>query len=122
MTPISPFTNDMNTASVIGPTKPVQDKRSFLVHWPNHQMQRLLIIPLVILFLSPSPLLALDNTIKISTEHSKNLGVTLGNLTRITQIPLLYAPAKVVVPPSQEFIVSGSQAGLITKLTAAIGD
>ncbi|MDD5272093.1 MAG: efflux RND transporter periplasmic adaptor subunit [Methylovulum sp.] len=72
--------------------------------------------------LSPPPLLALDNTIKISTERSNNLGVTLGKLTPVTQVPILYAPAKIVVPPTQEYIVSSSQAGLITQLDAALGD
>jgi len=71
---------------------------------------------------SPSPAFALNNVIIISTEHSNNLGVTLGKLTPVSQVPVLYAPAKIVVPPTQEFIVSASQAGLVMKLNAAIGD
>ncbi|MCX7069192.1 MAG: efflux RND transporter periplasmic adaptor subunit [Methylococcales bacterium] len=63
-----------------------------------------------------------ENQINISQEHFNNLGVTLGKLEVVSQIPLLTAPAKVVVPPAQEFVVSASQAGLITKLNAAIGD
>jgi cobalt-zinc-cadmium efflux system membrane fusion protein len=63
-----------------------------------------------------------ENQIKISQENFNNLGVTLGNTQLVTQIPLLTAPAKVVVPPEKEFVVSTSQAGLITKLNAAIGD
>jgi membrane fusion protein, heavy metal efflux system len=63
-----------------------------------------------------------ENNVKITEEHYKNLGVTLGKLEAATQIPLLTAPAKVVVPPEQEYVISASQAGLITKLNAAIGD
>jgi len=63
-----------------------------------------------------------DNTIQISQDHFNNLGVTLGKLEPVKQIPVLTAPAKVVIPPTQEYIVSASQAGLITKLNAAIGD
>jgi cobalt-zinc-cadmium efflux system membrane fusion protein len=63
-----------------------------------------------------------ENNVKISKEHFANLGVTLGKLQAATQIPLLTAPAKVVVPPSREYVVSASQAGLITKLNASIGD
>jgi cobalt-zinc-cadmium efflux system membrane fusion protein len=63
-----------------------------------------------------------ENQIKISQENFNNLGVTLGNTQLVTQIPLLTAPAKVVVPPEKEFVVSTSQAGLITKLNVAIGD
>lgn len=63
-----------------------------------------------------------DDTIQLAEEHFNNLGVTLGKLTPVSQIPVLYAPAKVVIPPSHEYIVSASQSGLITKLTVSIGD
>lgn len=63
-----------------------------------------------------------ENAIQISEDHFNNLGVTLGKLESVKQIPVLTAPAKVVVPSTKEYIVSASQAGLITKLNAAIGD
>ncbi|MGZ8151934.1 MAG: efflux RND transporter periplasmic adaptor subunit [Methylovulum sp.] len=63
-----------------------------------------------------------ENTVQLSEEHIKNLGVTLGKPVAVSQIPLLVAPAKVVIPPSQEYIVSASQSGLITRLTAAVAD
>ncbi len=67
------------------------------------------------------PVLA-ENTIQISQDYFKNLGVILGKLEPAKQIPVLTAPAKVVIPPTQEYIVSASQAGLITKLSAGLGD
>lgn len=66
--------------------------------------------------------IAAENTIAISQEYVTNLGIILGKLTPAKQIPLLTAPAKVVIPPEHEYIVSASQAGLITKLNAALGD
>lgn len=63
-----------------------------------------------------------ENTVSISAERFKNLGVLLGTLEPVAQIPLLTAPAKVVVPPAHEYLVSASQSGLITKLNASIGD
>lgn len=63
-----------------------------------------------------------DQQITISQVQLYNLGVKTGPLEAIKQVPLLYAPAKVVIPPSQEFIVSTAQAGLISKLNVAIGD
>jgi cobalt-zinc-cadmium efflux system membrane fusion protein len=63
-----------------------------------------------------------ENSVKISEQHFSNLGVTLGKLQTANQVPLLTAPAKVAVPPEQEYVVSASQAGIITKLNAAIGD
>jgi cobalt-zinc-cadmium efflux system membrane fusion protein len=68
-----------------------------------------------------SPAIA-ENIIQISEDHFNNLGVTLGKLEPAKQIPVLTAPAKVVIPSTQEFIVSASQAGLITKLNASMGD
>lgn len=65
---------------------------------------------------------ASENVIQISKAHLENLGVKLGKLEAVKQIPVLYAPAQVVVPPTHEFIVSASQAGLINKLNVAIGD
>jgi len=68
------------------------------------------------------PLAIAGNAIKISRDHFNNLGVTLGKLELAKQIPVLIAPAKVVIPPTREYIVSASQAGLITKLNASMGD
>lgn len=65
---------------------------------------------------------ATENTIQISSENIINLGVVLSTLEPVTQIPLLSAPATVVIPPTQEYIVSATQAGLINKLNVAIGD
>ena len=65
---------------------------------------------------------AAENVIQISQENLDNLGVKLGKLEPVTQFPVLSAPAKVVIPPAQEYIVSASQAGVIEKLNAAVGD
>lgn len=69
-----------------------------------------------------SPVSYAENSVKISEQNFGNLGVTLGKLQAASQVPLLTAPAKVVVPPEQEYVVSASQAGIITKLNASIGD
>ncbi len=63
-----------------------------------------------------------ENTVLLSAEQIKDLGISLGKLTVASQIPVLYAPAKVVIPPNKDYIVSASQAGLITQLTASVGD
>ena len=63
-----------------------------------------------------------ENTIKLSQDNLNNLGITLGKLESVKQIPVLTAPAKVVVPPTNEYVVSASQAGVITTLKAAVGD
>ncbi len=60
--------------------------------------------------------------IKLSTSQRINLGIQLGKLESVSQIPLLYAPAKVTVPPAKEFLISASQSGLVSKLDVSIGD
>ncbi|MGZ4957999.1 MAG: efflux RND transporter periplasmic adaptor subunit [Methylomonas sp.] len=65
---------------------------------------------------------ALDNEINISQEQIDNLGIKVGPLTASQQIPLLYAPAKVVVPADHELLVSSTLSGLVVQLHANIGD
>jgi RND family efflux transporter, MFP subunit len=72
--------------------------------------------------LFPTSSVASENSIAIATDHIQNLGVVLGKLEPAKQIPLLTAPAKAVVPPSRDYLVSSSQSGLITQLNASIGD
>ena len=73
-------------------------------------------------FLFISVCSAESDVIKISQAQLYNLGIKLGKLEPVKQIPLLYAPAKVSVPPTEEYLISASQAGLISKLNVAIGD
>lgn len=60
--------------------------------------------------------------IKLSQAQRINLGIQLGKLESVSQIPLLYAPAAVTVPPTEEFLISASQSGLVSQLKVAIGD
>ncbi len=63
-----------------------------------------------------------QQTIQLSAQNSENLGIVQGKLIRATQIPLLYAPAKVLIPNNNEYVVSASQSGIIHQLNAATGD
>ena len=97
-----------------------------LIKKPKAKGQRLQEQSVLRLFLSAlllfCPPVSAENAIHISQDYFNNLGVTLGKPALAKQIPILTAPAKVVIPPTQEYIVSASQAGLITKLNAALGD
>jgi len=75
---------------------------------------------LVICFLS-TPLFAVQQ-ITISAAQVDNLGIKLGKLQPIQSIPLLEAPAKVSLPPANEYFVSISYAGLVSKIHASVGD
>ena len=63
-----------------------------------------------------------ESTIQLSEEHLNSLGIVLGKFEVAKQLPVLNAPAKVVIPAAYEYLVSASQAGLIIKLNAAVGD
>lgn len=63
-----------------------------------------------------------EKIIQLAPQQIDNLGIKLGKLEPASQIPLFSAPAKVAVPPSHEYIVSSSQAGLIVKMNASLGD
>lgn len=69
-----------------------------------------------------SNLLSAENEIALTQDQINNLGVKTGSLQQVQQIPLLYAPAKITIPPDREYIVTASQAGLISKLNASTGD
>ena len=73
-------------------------------------------------FLVVSVCSAESDVIKITQAQIFNLGIKVGRLEPVNKIPLLYAPAIVTVPPAKEFLISASQAGLISKLNVAIGD
>jgi len=63
-----------------------------------------------------------DEQIKLSTTQLYNLGVKLGTPTAITSVPLMDAPAKVSIPPANEYLVSTAQAGLVNQINVSIGD
>lgn len=65
---------------------------------------------------------ASSDQIQITEEQFENLGITTGRLQAIKEVPVLYAPGRVIVPPNNDYIVSAAQAGLISKLEVAIGD
>lgn len=60
--------------------------------------------------------------ISLSQEQIDNLGIKLGAPSVSQQVPLLYAPAKVVVPANREVLVSSTQAGVVAQMQANIGD
>ncbi|BCG65601.1 MAG: membrane fusion protein, cobalt-zinc-cadmium efflux system [Methyloprofundus sp.] len=77
---------------------------------------------LMIAILFNSSVLLADEQIKLSTMQLYNLGIKLGKLTPIKSAPLFTAPAKVIIPPANEYMVSTSHLGLINQINVEIGD
>lgn len=63
-----------------------------------------------------------DNKINLSKVQLYNLGIKLGTLKKVESVPLLNAPATVTIPPDQEYVVSTSQAGLVSQVHKTVGD
>jgi len=77
---------------------------------------------LLIFIIVNSLSLSANEQIKLSEAQLYNLGVKLGKPEVISSVPLLDAPAKVTIPPTHEYIVSTSHAGLVNKIEVTIGD
>ncbi len=60
--------------------------------------------------------------INLSKTQLYNLGVKLGKPRLINSVPLMDAPAKVSIPPANEYLVSTSQLGLVNQIHVSIGD
>ncbi len=65
---------------------------------------------------------AAENAVQLTAPQIENLGIVQGKLTPVTEIPVLYAPANVLIPPNNEYVISASQAGIVNQLNAALGD
>lgn len=63
-----------------------------------------------------------DMQIKISSEQINNLAINLGTPVVNKQVPLLNAPARVVVPSNHEQLISAPQPGFLSQLHVNIGD
>jgi len=63
-----------------------------------------------------------DKLVTLSQTQIQNLGIEVGPLKQIEDAPVLDAPAKVTIPPKNDFIVSTLYAGLIKKINVAVGD
>ncbi len=81
-----------------------------------------IIIKLITIFLLLISFCHAEEAIKLSQQQLNKLGVKLGRFEAVDQIPLFYAPATVTVPPSEEYIISASQSGLVGYLDVTIGD
>ncbi len=86
------------------------------------RLQVSLLLSLLCLIAHSTLTCAQENFITVSQQQIDNLGIKLGKLETASQVPMFTAPAKVVVPPAHDFVVSTNQAGLVVKMNAAVGD
>jgi len=63
-----------------------------------------------------------DQKIHISPEQIDNLAIKTGPMQANSRVPVLHAPARVVVPAQHEALVSSPQPGLLTHMLVNSGD
>jgi cobalt-zinc-cadmium efflux system membrane fusion protein len=67
------------------------------------------------------PAHALEPLVKINPEQEQHIGIRTLAPEAISSIPLARAPARISLPPHNEYIVSAAQAGLVNRVEVAIG-
>ncbi|WP_228125061.1 efflux RND transporter periplasmic adaptor subunit [Candidatus Methylospira mobilis] len=75
----------------------------------------------VALYLMALAVHAGDALIKLSAEQLEHLDVRSVKPEIVDALPLGWAPARVVIPPDREYIVSAPQAGVISRINVALG-
>lgn len=76
---------------------------------------------LTLLLLAGTGVATAADTIALSETQLRQLGIRTQEAQPASTLPVALAPARVTVPPEQEYIVSTPQGGLVTKLHAALG-
>ncbi len=77
---------------------------------------------LILVLLISSAAVQADKLVTLNQAQSQNLGIEVGPLQQIKDAPVLDAPAKVSIPPKNDYIVSTLYAGLIKKISVTVGD
>ncbi|NJD07785.1 MAG: efflux RND transporter periplasmic adaptor subunit [Methylococcaceae bacterium] len=67
------------------------------------------------------PAMALEGLIKLDSEQAGHIGVQTLLPVPTASVPLVRAPARVSLPPQNEYVVSAPQGGLVTKVDVALG-
>lgn len=62
-----------------------------------------------------------ESLIKLDAQQIEHLDVRTIKPEIVDALPLAWAPARVVIPPDREFIVSAPQAGVISRIDVALG-
>jgi cobalt-zinc-cadmium efflux system membrane fusion protein len=62
-----------------------------------------------------------EDLIRLTDEQIQHIGLRTAKPEATSQVPLLRAPARVSLPPHNEYMVSATQAGLIIKVEVPIG-
>lgn len=62
-----------------------------------------------------------EDLIRFDAQQIEHLDIRTARPEPIGALPLAWAPARVVIPPDREFIISAPQAGVITRIHVALG-
>ena len=95
--------------------------KNFCSYHPSGPVWRSLLWVLIAGLAMGRPVAALEDLIKLNAEQGQHIGIRTVQPEAISSIPLARAPARVTLPPMNEYIVSASQAGLMNRVEVAMG-
>ena len=75
----------------------------------------------LVAFIVSNFLSAREEIVRLTPEQAQHIGIRTQAPTPTQQMPLVRAPATVSLPPQNEYVVSATQAGLISKIEVALG-
>lgn len=65
--------------------------------------------------------LAAEKPVRLTAEQAQHLGIRTAKPEEVAALPLARAPARVVLPPQKEFVVSSPQVGVISNVAVPLG-
>lgn len=68
-----------------------------------------------------SSAIALESLVKLDAEQARHIGIQTQHPQSTASVPLVRAPARISLPPQNEYVVSAPQGGLVAKVEVALG-
>lgn len=76
----------------------------------------------VVLLIGCVPDVWSEAQLPLSEQQIKNIGIAMVTPESTREIPVAQAPARITIPPDQEFVVSAPYSGLVSSVKAALGE
>ncbi len=87
----------------------------------EHSLMLLKSVLVLAVYLLVNPLAGASNVIVLDSEAIQHLDLRTALPKVVGAIPLAEAPARVVIPPANEFAVTSMQSGIITRVNVPLG-
>jgi membrane fusion protein, heavy metal efflux system len=79
-------------------------------------------ILIVLLLIGCVPDVWSEAQLPLSKQQIENIGIAMTTPEMTREVPLVQAPARISIPPDQEYVVSAPYSGLVSSVKAALGE